>query len=280
MPTPVELNHLRRCIEVAAMALEEGNEPFGSVLVASNGSVLAEDHNRVGTGDPTRHPELELARWAAVNMTPLERAAATVFTSGEHCPMCSAAHGWVGLGKIVYVSSSEQLASWLGELGVPPSPVRALRIQEVVPGVAVEGPVPSLVGEVRDLHRQYHGARRTLIERYIAAYNAFDVEGMVKLLHPDEPFANVASGEVTAAAKGRESFRALAERAATLFATRRQSIRRYTPSANGAEVEVDYVGVLARDLGPKLRAGESLRLQGKSTFEIREGKLARIVDES
>ena len=128
-PTTAELRHLRRCVELATQALEAGDEPFGSVLVAADGTVLAEDRNRVASGDRTRHPEFELARWAAANMTPEERAAATVFTSGEHCPMCAAAHGWVGLGRIVYVSSSEQLASWLEELGVPKPPVRNLAIQ-------------------------------------------------------------------------------------------------------------------------------------------------------
>ncbi len=95
-----KLQHLRRCLELATEALEAGDEPFGSVLVAEDGTVLAEDHNRVASGDRTRHPEFELARWAAANLTPGERAAATVFTSGEHCPMCAAAHGWVGLGRI------------------------------------------------------------------------------------------------------------------------------------------------------------------------------------
>ena len=104
MVNDAEMRHLRRCVELAAEALEAGDEPFGSVLVAANGAVLAEDRNRVASGDPTRHPEFALARWAAANMTPEERAAATVFTSGEHCPMCAAAHGWVGLGRIVYVS--------------------------------------------------------------------------------------------------------------------------------------------------------------------------------
>ena len=153
-----DLSHLRRCVELAAEALEAGDEPFGSVLVAADGSVLAEDHNRVASGDRTRHPEFELARWAAANMTPAERAAATVFTSGEHCPMCSAAHGWVGLGRIVYVSSSKQLAAWLAELGVPAPPVRTLPIQEIVPDLLVEGPVPALADQVRDLHRRFHHA--------------------------------------------------------------------------------------------------------------------------
>ena len=155
-PTDADLRHLQRCIELAAEALEAGDEPFGSVLVAQDGTALAEDHNRVASGDRTRHPEFELARWAAENMTPQERAAATVFTSGEHCPMCAAAHGWVGLGRIYFVSSSVQLAAWLAELGVPPPPVRTLPIQEVAPGVVVEGPVPGLSDQVRELHRRFH----------------------------------------------------------------------------------------------------------------------------
>ena len=130
-----DLRHLRRCVDLATEALEAGDEPFGSVLVAEDGTILAEDRNRVAGGDRTRHPEFELARWAAANLPPAERATATVYTSGEHCPMCAAAHGWVGLGRIVYVASSEQLAAWLAELGVPPPPVRTLPIHEVVPAL-------------------------------------------------------------------------------------------------------------------------------------------------
>ena len=158
MVNDAELRYLRRCVELAAEALEAGDEPFGSVLAAADGTVLAEDRNRVASGDRTRHPEFELARWAAANMPLGERAAATVFTSGEHCPMCAAAHGWVGLGRIVYVSSSEQLTRWLTELGAPASPVRPLPIRGVVPDLAVEGPIPDLADQVRDLHRRYYRA--------------------------------------------------------------------------------------------------------------------------
>ncbi|MFG2515932.1 nucleoside deaminase [Streptomyces sp. NPDC048584] len=154
-----ELPYLRRCVELAAEALESGDEPFGSVLVAGDGTVLAEDHNRVASGDRTRHPEFELARWSAAHLSPAERAAATVYTSGEHCPMCAAAHAWVGLGRIVYVASSEQLVSWLAELGVPSPPVRPLPVAEVAPGVTVVGPVPGLADEVRELHRRFHRGR-------------------------------------------------------------------------------------------------------------------------
>ncbi len=152
-----DMPHLRRCVELAREALEAGDEPFGSVLVAADGSVLAEDRNRIAGGDATQHPEFALARWAAEHLAPEARAVATVYTSGEHCPMCAAAHGWVGLGRIVYVSSAAQLMDWLGEMGIAPPPVKPLPIQEVVPGIPVDGPVPELAEKVLTLHKQLHG---------------------------------------------------------------------------------------------------------------------------
>jgi tRNA(Arg) A34 adenosine deaminase TadA len=144
--------HLVRCVELAEQALKTNNDPFGSVLVAADGRVLHEDHNRTVGGDETRHPEFEIARWAAENMTHAERAVAVVYTSGEHCPMCSAAHAWVGLGRIVYAGSSEQLGGWLREVGAPLPPVATLPINAIAPGIPVEGPDLSLSERLHDLH--------------------------------------------------------------------------------------------------------------------------------
>ncbi|MEV4259482.1 nucleoside deaminase [Spirillospora sp. NPDC049652] len=155
-PTETERAHLRRCVDLAAEALADGDEPFGSVLVTASGEVVFEDRNRVKDGDRTRHPEFEIARWAGTHLSPSERAAATVFTSGEHCAMCAAAHGWAGLGRIVYASSTEQLGGWLRELGVAPGPVRPLAINEVVPGLPVAGPVREFADEIRELQRTLH----------------------------------------------------------------------------------------------------------------------------
>jgi tRNA(Arg) A34 adenosine deaminase TadA len=149
-----DLVHLRRCVELAREGLDDGDEPFGSLLVDAAGEVRFEDRNRVKDGDETRHPEFEIARWSASHLTAGERAATTVYTSGEHCPMCSAAHGWMGLGRIVYAVSSAQLNTWRADWGLPAGPVRALSIQEVAPGVAVDGPAPELEDEMRELHRR------------------------------------------------------------------------------------------------------------------------------
>lgn len=151
-----ETQHLERCIELAAEAVAAGDEPFGSVLAGADGQALAEDRNRVVTrADPTAHPELALARWAALHLSPAERAAATVYTSGEHCPMCSAAHGLVGLGPIVYIHSSAQLVEWRQAFDLPRPRVNPLPIQEVAPGVPVEGPMAGLDDRMHLLHAKY-----------------------------------------------------------------------------------------------------------------------------
>jgi tRNA(Arg) A34 adenosine deaminase TadA len=156
--TPVDLAHLQRCVVLATEALEAGDGPFGSVLADADGVLRAEDRNReVSSGDETAHPEFELARWAAANMSASERAGATVYTSGEHCPMCSAAHGWVGLGRVVFAASSRQLADWRAGWGLPASPVAVLPITTVAPEVIVEGPVPPFDEEMRLLHERAAG---------------------------------------------------------------------------------------------------------------------------
>ena len=149
--------HLRQCVTLARQALEAGDEPFGSVLVDASGAVVHTDRNRIATGDPTAHPELALTRWAIEHLSPAVRARATVYTSGEHCPMCAAAHAWAGLGRIVYASSSEQLGQWLDAWGLPAPPVRGLPITTVAPSVPVAGPDEQLSWEVRLLHARLHG---------------------------------------------------------------------------------------------------------------------------
>lgn len=155
MITDKDMIYLRRCVALATEALEAGDEPFGSVLVDADGQVLYEDRNRANSVDATYHPEIAVAKWAAENMTADARAKAVVYTSGEHCAMCSAAHAWAGLDRIVYISSSKQLGEWMDEMGVTStSPINSLSIQEVAPNIPVEGPIAGLDEEVKALQRR------------------------------------------------------------------------------------------------------------------------------
>lgn len=147
-----DLDHLRRCVELARSALDAGDEPFGSLLLDADGDVRFEDRSRVKDGDATQHPEFAIARWATTSLAPAERVRATVYTSGEHCPMCAAAHAWVGLGRIVYATSAAQLTGWRTEWGAPPPRVAALPISTIAPGVEVDGPAPELAEPMKALY--------------------------------------------------------------------------------------------------------------------------------
>ena len=142
-----DVTHLRRCLELARAAREGGNEPFGSLLVGADGSVLAELMNTVGAGDVTGHPELALAAWASQNMTADERAGATLYTSCESCAMCAGGQFWAGIGRLVFALSGAQLAD------IAPAGGRSLRLssREVfdrgnVP-IDVDGPCDELAAE-------------------------------------------------------------------------------------------------------------------------------------
>ena len=151
---PSDRGYLERCIALAEEALAAGDEPFGSVLVGADGTVLREARNRAVTLDPTHHPEFELARWAGQTLAPEVRRAATVYTSGEHCPMCAAAHSWVELGPIVFATSTAQLTDWMATWDIVPPPIEPLSINQVAPHVPVFGPVPEFEARVRALHHR------------------------------------------------------------------------------------------------------------------------------
>ncbi len=155
--TDADRTHLRTAIALAREALAAGDAPFGSVLVDASGAVLHSDRNRAKSVDPTRHPEFELARWAGANLSADQRRSSVVYTSGEHCPMCSSAHALAGLGRIVYAASGLQLAQWHADWALTPGPVIPRTIQEIAPGIDVVGPVTEFADEIRELQAQAAG---------------------------------------------------------------------------------------------------------------------------
>ena len=100
---------LRRAIDLAGEAGEAGNRPFGSVI-AVDGIAVAEGRNQVGaSGDITAHAELVALRRAIDDGYAERLAGATVYASGEPCPMCAAACVWAGVGRIVFAASTAAL---------------------------------------------------------------------------------------------------------------------------------------------------------------------------
>lgn len=141
MTTPDDHALLRRAIALAGKARADGNPPFGSLLAAPDGTVLAEEHNTTLTDqDITAHPELKLARWAARELDPATAAETTMYTSCQPCEMCAAVIQRAGLRRVVFALSNEQLLDIRPGSGQPPVPQDG----------------PALLDEVREVVEPYY----------------------------------------------------------------------------------------------------------------------------
>lgn len=119
-----------------------------------------------------------------------------------------------------------------------------------------------------------------VIEKYIAAYNAFDVDGMLNLLLPEVRFENWSGGHLTTEASGIDEFRQLAEQAKTMFSEREQRITAFKPGVDSVIVSIAYRGQLAMDIPDGPRAGTVLDLNGESEFAFDGRLISKIVDRS
>ncbi|MFD1859393.1 nucleoside deaminase [Aeromicrobium camelliae] len=138
--TPADREHMEHALRLAWDTLAAGNSPFAAVLVAADGRVLATGQNAFAqSGDPTSHAELDAIRAVADT----DRGAllgATMYASGEPCPMCSAALAWARVSRVVYGAAAPDIRA------IYPSPVSfTLRCAEVIAAadadIDVTGPV-------------------------------------------------------------------------------------------------------------------------------------------
>jgi ketosteroid isomerase-like protein len=120
----------------------------------------------------------------------------------------------------------------------------------------------------------------TVVERYIEAYNAMDVDAMLACLTSDVHFRNISAGETNAETNGKSEFAELARMGATAFSSRRQTVTHCINVAERTMAEVEFEAVVAADLPNGWKTGQKLSFAGASYFEIRDGEIARIIDES
>ncbi|MEG3158219.1 nuclear transport factor 2 family protein [Lysobacter zhanggongensis] len=125
-----------------------------------------------------------------------------------------------------------------------------------------------------------NSSMKDLIDRYLVAYNSFDVDGMLSLLSQDVRFENYSGGQLTAATSGIDELRQLAEQSKSLFSEREQRITGLEFSHDFAAATIAYRGKLAADIPNGPLAGTVLDLQGKSEFSFGNGQITKIVDRS
>lgn len=117
-----------------------------------------------------------------------------------------------------------------------------------------------------------------IIENYIEAYNRFDVTQMLADMDDNIRFENISNGETNLVTQGIAELKTQAEQATKLFSQRKQTITGFVFRENEAEIGIDYAGVLAQDIPNGPKAGEEIRLSGKSVFRFSGNKIVELKD--
>src|SRR3954469_23064700 len=93
---------MRRALELAGRAQEEGEVPIGA-LVVLNGEIIGEGWNRpIAAHDPTAHAEIEAMRAAAAGAANLRLTGAELYVTLEPCDMCVGAMFHARIARVVY----------------------------------------------------------------------------------------------------------------------------------------------------------------------------------
>jgi len=93
---------MRRALELAHRAREEGEVPIGAVVVM-DGKIVGEGWNRpIAAADPTAHAEVQAMRAAAAKTKNYRLTGATLYVTLEPCDMCIGAIFHARIARAVY----------------------------------------------------------------------------------------------------------------------------------------------------------------------------------
>lgn len=132
---------LRRAIDLSRRSRETGQHPFGALVVAGDGRLLAEGTNAFDS-DCTGHAEMNAVR-AAYAAESSSLPGATLFSSAEPCAMCAGAVYWSGISRVVYALSETRLLAITGDH--PENPTLSLPCRDLFArgqrAIEVRGPM-------------------------------------------------------------------------------------------------------------------------------------------
>ena len=103
-PAGDDERYMRRALELAAQAGDEGEVPVGAVLVL-DGRIAGQGRNRmIGAADPTAHAEMEALRAACTLAGNYRLPGAELFVTLEPCAMCAGAVVLARVSRVVFAA--------------------------------------------------------------------------------------------------------------------------------------------------------------------------------
>ena len=94
--------YMRRALDLAARARDEGEVPIGAVVVLQD-EIVGEGWNRpIAAADPTAHAEIQAMRAAAKQVSNYRLTGATLYVTLEPCEMCVGAMFHARIARAVF----------------------------------------------------------------------------------------------------------------------------------------------------------------------------------
>ena len=142
---------MRRALELAQRARDEGEVPVGAIVVLE-GNVVGEGWNRPISGsDATSHAEIEAIRAACRELRNYRLTGATLYVTLEPCAMCIGAMFHARIANVVFGASDPKT-------GAAGSVINLFAEQKLNHHARVEGGV--LAQESGELLRTFFASRR------------------------------------------------------------------------------------------------------------------------
>lgn len=110
----IDERFIKRANELAEIAKQKGEDPFGAVLV-KNDEIVFESHDGcIEFCDPTMHAERRLISAYCSKEHIISLEGYTLYSSTEPCSMCSGAIHWAKITRVVFGIPQEKLNSKSG----------------------------------------------------------------------------------------------------------------------------------------------------------------------
>lgn len=119
---------------------------------------------------------------------------------------------------------------------------------------------------------------KVIVDQYIKAYNEFDIDGMLKNVHPDVEFKNIAGGEINVHILGRKVLKKQAKDSTKLLKKREMLITEQKINGDVVDNKIDFKAVLNVDIPDGPKAGELVKLKAESRFKFKGDKIISIED--
>lgn len=120
--------------------------------------------------------------------------------------------------------------------------------------------------------------KRAVIEWYMHAFNAYDIDGMLDQLHSDAHCLTIVDGTVTGGGEGAGPLRTYFAQESSLCSSRKKTVMEFYMRDEVVVLEISYSCVLAGNHPGGWQPGDTLIMEGVAEIRFAENKIVHLTE--